>query len=372
MELTIPRTGLLKALQRVQGIVEKRNTMPILAHALVETGDRALTVFATDLELGVRGVYPATIKTPGSATVSARKLFEIVRELSEEEVLLASEDNHWVRVESGRSRFKVAGLPPGDFPVFPGIERETMIPIPADLFLDLMKKTLFAVGENDARYVLNGVLCTLEGGRTIRMVGTDGHRLAVAERALERAKGKPAYPDVNAIVPKKALLEMKKLIEDDGGSAIEIAFTKTQFLFRQGDLVLLTRLMEGNYPNYRQVIPAGNDKRVAVERKALEGALRRVSLLAKERTHAIRFQLEPARMLLSTHNPELGEAKEDLTVSYAGEGLSTGFNARYLLDVLGSIGGSEAVLEFKDALSPCLVREPSDDGSMCVIMPMRV
>jgi DNA polymerase-3 subunit beta len=371
MEVMISRTALLKGLQRVQGIVEKRNTMPILAHVLVETVERGITLFATDLELGVRGAYSAAIKSPGSVTVSARKLFEIVRELPEDDVLLSSEENHWIRVECGRSRFKVAGLPPGDFPVFPGIGQETMIPLNRDAFLDLTKRTLFAVGENDARYVLNGVLCAIESG-TLRMVGTDGHRLAVSEHVLDRPKNVPPYPDVTAIVPKKALLEMKKLVEDGESDSLEIGFTKTQFFFRQGDLVLLTRLMEGNYPNYHQVVPVGNDKRVVVDKKTFEGALRRVSLLAKERTNAIKFQLEPARVLLSTSNPELGEAKEDLAVSYDGEGLATGFNARYLLDVLGAVSGPEAVLEFKDALSPCLIREPGQEGSLCVIMPMRV
>ena len=371
MELTISRNALLKGLQRVQGIVEKRNTMPILSHVLIETAERGVTMFATDLELGVRGLYQATIKSAGSATILARKLFEIVRELPEEDVVLTGEENHWVRIECGRSRFKVAGLPPADFPVFPGMGKEAMIPIAREVFLDLVRRTLFAVGENDARYVLNGVLCAIEGGR-IRMVGTDGHRLAVAERALDRPKGTPAYPDVSAIIPKKALLEMKKLVEDGEGDALEIGFTKTQFVFRQGDLLLLTRLMEGNYPNYHQVIPTGNDKRVAVDKKALEGALRRVSLLAKERTNAIKFQLEPARLVLSTSNPELGEATEDMGVAYDGDGLATGFNARYLLDVLGAVSGPEAVLEFKDSLSPCLIKEPSQDGSLCVIMPMRV
>lgn len=371
MELTMSRSALLKGLQRVQGIVEKRNTMPILANVLLETVERGVSIFATDLELGVRGTYPAAIKTAGSVTVAARKLFEIVRELPEENILLAAEDNHWVRIECGRSRFKVAGLAPAEFPVFPGVSREAMLPLTRDLFLQLIRRTLFAVGENDARYVLNGVLCVLEAG-TIRMVGTDGHRLAVSERALDRPKGAPLYPDASAIVPKKALLEMKKLMEDGESDAIEIGFTKTQFIFRQGDLVLLTRLMEGNYPNYRQVIPVGNDKRLVVDKKTIEGALRRVALLSKERTNAIKFQLETGRVLLSTNNPEFGEAAEDLTVTFDGDGLATGFNARYLLDVLGSLDGPEAVLEFKDALSPCLIKEPSGDGSLCVIMPMRV
>lgn len=371
MELTITRNALLKGLQRVQGIVERRNTMPILANVLMETTDRGVTLFATDLELGIRATYPATVKSRGSATVSARKLFEIVRELPESEVRLSSDEGHAVKVECERSRFKVAGLPPGDFPVFPGVGADPALTIGRQAFLDLVRRTAFAVGENDARYVLNGVLCAVERG-TIKLVGTDGHRLAVDERPLSLAKGGPQLADTSAIVPKKALLEMKKLVEDSEEETLVLHVSKTQLTFQQGDLVLLTRLMEGNYPNYHQVIPTGSDKRVTLDKAAFEGALRRVALLSKERTNAIRFQLEPSRVVVSTSNPDLGEAKEDLVVSYEGEALATGFNARYLLDVLGAVEAPEVIMEFKDALSPCLIREPSQEGFLCVVMPMRV
>lgn len=371
MELTITRSALLKGLQRIQGIVERRNTMPILANVLLETSDRGVTLFATDLELGIRATYPATVKSRGAATVSARKLFEIVRELPESEVRLSGDDGHSVKVECERSRFKVAGLPPADFPVFPGVGTDPAFTIARQTFLDLVRRTAFAVGENDARYVLNGVLCAVERG-AIRLVGTDGHRLAVDERPLAVPKGSPPIADTNAIVPKKALLEMKKLVEDSEEDALSLHVSKTQLTFQQGDLVLLTRLMEGNYPNYRQVIPTGSDKRITLDKTALEGALRRVALLSKERTNAVRFQLEPSRVVLSTSNPDLGEAKEDIAASYEGESLITGFNARYLLDVLGAVDAPEVIMEFKDALSPCLLREPAQEGFLCVVMPMRV
>jgi DNA polymerase-3 subunit beta len=219
--------------------------------------------------------------------------------------------------------------------------------------------------------VLNGVLCAVEQG-TIKLVGTDGHRLAVDQRPLSVPKGGPQVADTSAIVPKKALLEMKKLVEDSDEEVLVLHVSKTQLTFQQGDLVLLTRLMEGNYPNYRQVIPTGSDKRVTLEKAALEGALRRVALLSKERTNAVRFQLEPSRVVMSTSNPDLGEAKEDIGASYEGEPLTTGFNARYLLDVLTAVDAPEVIMEFKDALSPCLIREPSQEGFLCVVMPMRV
>jgi DNA polymerase-3 subunit beta len=371
MELTVTRHALLKGLQRVQGIVERRNTMPILANVLMETTDGGVTLFATDLELGIRATYAATVKSRGAVTVSARKLFEIVRELPESEVRLSSDEGHAVKVECERSRFKVAGLPPADFPVFPGVGADPPLTIPRQTFLDLVRRTVFAVGENDARYVLNGVLCAVERG-TIKFVGTDGHRLAVDERPLSLPKGGPPVADTSAIVPKKALLEMKKLVEDSEDDTLTLHMSKAQLTFQQGDLVLLARLMEGNYPNYRQVIPTGSDKRVTLDKAALEGALRRVAILSKERTNAVKFQLEPSRAVVSTSNPDLGEAKEDIAVSYEGEPLATGFNARYLLDVLGAVDAPEVIMEFKDALSPCLIREPSQEGFLCVVMPMRV
>lgn len=371
MDVTIARQTLLKGLQRVQGIVEKRNTMPILSNILIETGDHAITLFATDLELGIRASYPATINASGSATVSARKLFEIIRELPEADVKLSSDEGHALKVECARSRFKIAGLAPADFPVFPGIGSDPALTIARADLLDLVRRTAFAVGENDARYVLNGVLCALERG-TIKLVGTDGHRLAVAQRPLASSKGGTALPDTSAIVPKKALNELKKLVEDSDQDSLELHIGKTQMAFQQGDLVLLARLMEGNYPNYGQVIPIGNDKRITIHKELLEGALRRVALLSKERTNAVRFQIEPSRVVISTSNPDLGEAREDVAVAYEGETITTGFNARYLLDVLGAVSGPEVILEFKDALSPCLIREPEVEGFLCVVMPMRV
>jgi DNA polymerase-3 subunit beta len=371
MEVTISRQTLLKGLQRVQGIVEKRNTMPILSNVLIETAEQGVTLFATDLELGIRASYPATVKTAGSATVSARKLFEIVRELPEADIRLSSDDGHAIKVDCARSRFKVSGLAPADFPVFPGVGSDPLLTIARADFLDLVRRTAFAVGENDARYVLNGVLCAVERG-TIKLVGTDGHRLAVAQRPLVLSKGGTPLPDTSAIVPKKALIELKKLVEDTDQDALELHISKTQMTFQQGDLVLLARLMEGNYPNYAQVIPIGNDKRITLDKASLEGALRRVALLSKERTNAVRFQIEPSRVVVSTSNPDLGEAKEDIAVAYEGESITTGFNARYLLDVLGAVGSPEVTLEFKDALSPCVIREPSVEGFLCVVMPMRV
>jgi DNA polymerase III subunit beta len=376
MKVKIQRGELLKGLMRIQGVVERRNTMPILGHVFLETDSDNLTLFATDLEIGIKSAYPAKVIDKGAATVVGRKFYEIIRELPEGEVQLEALENHWISIEAGQSRFKVMGLPVQDYPVKPPAPQGPLFRIPHGILSELIQKTLFAVGENDTRYILNGVLLELRpagGSRfNLRLVGTDGHRLAMIEREFESEQpGEALKGEISAIVPKKTLLEIKKLGEEEEEEP-EMGFTKNQLLFRQGRLLLLSRLMEGTYPNYQQVIPKDNEKHIRVEKKPIEGALRRVSLLSREKTNAVKMQIEAGTICLSSNNPEIGEAREDLPIAYKGDGLSTGFNARYLLDVLGATRGDEVQFEFKDALSPCLIREPEDKDYLCVVMPMRV
>lgn len=374
MKIKIERKELLTGIQRVQGVVEKRNTMPILSHILMEAQREKIALFATDLEIGIQGTYPAEILEPGRLTFSARKLYEIIREFPEGKVEMTGEANNWVVIQSGKSHFRIVGLPPEEFPTPPASDAETKIPIDAAALSDLIRRTLYASGENDARYILNGVLVQLqeagEKKKLIRFVATDGHRLSLAEVPITVDAGPLA--EQNIIVPKKAVLEIKKSLDEGGDDgAPELAIGKNQLVFRRGSFILTSRLMEGNYPNYRQVIPSGNDKKVSVHREELEGGLRRVSLLAREKTNAVKFTLESGRILLNSNNPEMGEANEEVSASFAGEGFSTGFNARYLLDALSVLEGEEATLEFKDSLSPCLIKEEGK-GFLAVVMPMRV
>lgn len=374
MKIKIERKELLTGIQRVQGVVEKRNTMPILSHILMEAQREKIALFATDLEIGIQGTYPAEILEPGRLTFSARKLYEIIREFPEGKVEMTGEANNWVVIQSGKSHFRIVGLPPEEFPTPPASDAETKIPIDAAALSDLIRRTLYASGENDARYILNGVLVQLQeaGGKKklIRFVATDGHRLSLAEVPITVDAGPLA--EQNIIVPKKAVLEIKKSLDEGGDDgAPELAIGKNQLVFRRGSFILTSRLMEGNYPNYRQVIPSGNDKKVSVHREELEGGLRRVSLLAREKTNAVKFTLESGRILLNSNNPEMGEANEEVSASFTGEGFSTGFNARYLLDALSVLEGEEATLEFKDSLSPCLIKEEGK-GFLAVVMPMRV
>lgn len=367
------RKDLLAGIQRVQGVVEKRNTMPILTHILIEAQKEACAFFATDLEAGIQGTYSAEVIDPGRITVSARKLSEIVREFPEGPVSIQSQPNHWVVIESGKSHFRIVGLPPEEFPALPPMDSENWIEIDPGLFSGLIRRTLFAAGDNAPQYILNGLLIqvekiTKEKG-VLRFIATDGHRLAIAEG---EAKGKDLEDQEGVIVPKKAILEIKRALDEgEDPAAPEISIGKNQLVFRWGNVVITSRLIEGDFPDYKQAIPKGNDQHVPMQKEALEGGLRRVSILAREKTSAIKFQLEKGRVLLSASNPEMGEANEEINSNFSGEGFTTGFNARYLLDALAALKGDEAILEFKDALSPCLIKEKKE-GFLAVIMPMRV
>jgi DNA polymerase-3 subunit beta len=376
MKLRIARDELLTGLQRVQGVVEKRNTMPILSNILLEAKADGVDILATDLEIGMRGLYKASVKEPGSVTLSARKLYEILKEIHEPEVELTVAENNWATIQAGKSQFKIVGLPSSDYPAMPAIEREGLTPLASAGLQELIRKSLFAVGDNDARYILNGLLVTLtttDKKTVLRMVGTDGHRLAVAEHDLEAPASKEAPREMKAIIPKKAAQEMRRLLEEADGEPL-IGFTKNLMIFRKSGLLLTSRLMEGNYPNYQQVIPKDKDtdKRVSVARVEFEGALRRVAVLSRDKTNAVKMTISPNRITLFSSNPDFGEATEDLPAKYSGESLTTGFNARYLLDVLGVMDGESITLQMDTALSPCLVREPGNTGFTCVVMPIKV
>jgi DNA polymerase-3 subunit beta len=375
MKLRISRDELLTGLQRVQGVVEKRNTMPILSNILLEAKADGVDIIATDLEIGMRGLYKATVHEPGSVTLSARKLYEILKELKDGEIDVTVADNKWTTIQAGKSQFKIVGLPSTDYPAMPAIEREGLTPLAGVGLIDLIRKTLFAVGDNDARYILNGLLVTLTAAdkkATLRLVGTDGHRLAVAEQDMSPSAAKDAPKEIKAIIPKKAAHEMRRLLEEGGDGEPLIGFTKNLMIFRKSGLLLTSRLMEGNYPNYQQVIPKEQPKHVFVDKSEFEGALRRVAVLSRDKTNAVKVTLSAGRMTLFSSNPDFGEATEELTAKYTGDMLTTGFNARYLLDVLSVVDGESVSLQMETPLSPCLIREPGNAGFTCVVMPIKV
>ena len=375
MKLHMGRVELLTGLQRVQGVVEKRNTMPILSNILIEAKQEGVEIVATDLEIGMRGLYKATVEKPGGITVSARKLYEIIKELTVGEIDITTGDNNWSTIHAGKSQFKIVGLPSTDYPALPVIEREGLIPLAGAGFLELIRKTLFAAGDNDARYILNGLLVTLitsEKKTILRLVGTDGHRLAVAEQEVGKTGQKGAPQEVKAIIPKKAAHEMQRPLEEGGEGEPLIGFTKNLMIFRKSGLLLTSRLMEGNYPNYQQVIPKESSKKIGVNRSELESALRRVSVLSRDKASAVKVSFVSGQMTLFSSNPDFGEATEELAAQYEGETLNTGFNARYLLDVLGVMDGETISLQMDTPLSPCLIQESDSPGFKCVVMPIKI
>jgi DNA polymerase III subunit beta len=371
MKLTIKKEEFLKGLQRIQGVVEKKNTMPILSNMLLTAEGNSIEIIATDLEIGLRGRYPAEVEKPGSVAVSAKKMYEIVRELPAEDLSIKVEDTNWVNIVSGCSQFKLVGLPKDEFPALPDVAEEGMITIDGDMLSDMIKKTLYAVGENDARYVLNGLFVHMsqtKGGLTMRMVGTDGHRLSMIDRVVN-AKHK----EESIIIPKKAMMELRRLLDEETPKAeLRVGFSKNHALFKRDGLVMVSKLIDGNYPNYQQVIPSKNTKKVPVSKEIMAHAVKRVSILSKEKTNAVKMQLDKDRLVLSTNNPEVGEASEELAVDYKGEEITIGFNSRYLMDVLAAMDRETIFLELNDPLSPCMISEEGDELYKCVVMPMRV
>lgn len=375
MKVRIGRDELLTGLQRVQGVVEKRNTMPILSNVLLEARQEGAEIVATDLEIGMRGLYKAAVLETGGVTISARKLFEIIKELPSGDIELTTGENNWTTIQAGKSQFKIVGLPSADYPALPAIEREGLTPLSGDGLLELIRKTLFAAGDNDARYILNGLLVTLintEKKTTLRLVGTDGHRLAVAEHEMSQTGGKGVPQEIKAIIPKKAAQEMRRLLEEGGDGEPLIGFSKNLMIFRKSGLLLTSRLMEGNYPNYQQVIPKEGGKKISVNRIELESALRRVSVLSRDKASAVKVSFAPGKMTLFSSSPDYGEATEDLPARYEGEALSSGFNARYLLDVFGVMDGESVSLQIETPLSPCLIQESESPGFKCVVMPIKI
>jgi DNA polymerase-3 subunit beta len=369
--LKIKKEEFLKGLQRIQGVVEKKNTMPILSNMLLIADADGLEILATDLEIGLRGRYAAEVEETGAVTVSAKKMFEIVRELPAEDIQIKVEDNNWVKIQTGHSQFKLIGLPREEYPALPDVAEEGMIVIDSSTLREMIKKTLYAVGENDARYVLNGLFVHMSQGKgvlTVRMVGTDGHRLSMIDRTID-AK----HREESLIIPKKAMLELRRLLEEDAGQAeLRLGFSKNHALFKRDGLVMVSKLIDGNYPNYLQVVPTKSTKKVTVVKDVFTHAVRRVSILSKEKTNAVKLQLENGKLMLSTNNPEVGEASEELAVEYKGEAITIGFNSRYLMDALMAMDRPSITLEMSDALSPCLLTEEGDEQYKCVVMPMRV
>ncbi|UCH79813.1 MAG: DNA polymerase III subunit beta [Nitrospiraceae bacterium] len=367
MKLKIQKEDIQSSLQSVQGIVDKKTTMPILSHFLLKV-KKSASLMATDLDIALKGPLKAEILDTGSLCIPAKKLFEIAREV-EGEILLESQDNNWIKVSSGKSTFKLMGLPEEDFPTLPEVSKTDEVTIKAETLKNMIEKTIYATGESDTRYTLNGLLMhfsPVKKNIELRMVGTDGHRLSVISANIEGQ----IREEKKLILPKKAAMELKKLAESRDDN-ITIYIDKNHLFFSTDDIVLTSRLIEGTYPNYEQVIPKDNEKEVIVDKLSLLKALRRTSIMSRERTNAVRFDLEEGKITLISMNPDIGEAREDVAAQYKGDQLTIGYNARYLMDILQAMDGEQVIIRLQEPLSPTLLGEPDNTDYTCVVMPMR-
>lgn len=376
MKLSIPQNELQKGLARIQSIVEKRNTMPILANALIEAtkgkgkSSGALSLAATDLEVGIRGSHPAEVETAGAVTASAKKLFEIVRELPDEPVKISVSANSYLDIRCARAQFSLAGSSAEEYPTLPSFSSDDTATVQSLLLGEMIEKTIYAASTDETRYNLNGVyLEILDETGKLRMVATDGHRLAYVDRTLGADVGGLA---AGVIIPRKGLVELKRLLDEDDADEVEIGFEGNSGVAKKGEVTLFMRLIEGEFPKYQQVVPSEIKSQLVIEAGGLTHALRRVALLSAERSRAVKFELTSGRLSLSSNNPDLGEAREELDVDYAGEDLTIAFNARYVMDALNAIRAKEIRLGFQDTLSPARIIPTDDDDTLAVVMPMRV
>jgi DNA polymerase-3 subunit beta len=370
MEFSVKKFDLLEELSLTQGVVERKTTIPILSNLLCEAKGNRLTITATDLELSIRTSCEAKVKKEGAGTIPAKKLLELVRLLPDEEIKFKLLENHWVQVTCDRKAYKLVGMSKDNFPALPSFPH-ALIKIPAKLLADVIAKTTFAISLEESRYTLNGALLVLKPS-SITMVATDGHRLAMVERD-HKFEGFSA--ETRVLIPKKAMTEVQRLAAESGDDGdVEFAQDESHLFFQFGGRLLTSRKLTGQFPNYEAVLPREVTKTVILERSELQDALRRVSQLADQRSHAVKFMLANEGLEISASSPEYGEAKEAIEKEFKGEPITIGFNAQYLLDFLAATPDGPISFELKDEQSAGQLRPIADESIRYryVVMPMRI
>ncbi|NWF55214.1 MAG: DNA polymerase III subunit beta [Syntrophaceae bacterium] len=371
MEFLIDKGEFTKGLFLSQSVVEKKGTMPILLNVLIETKENAILITATDLEIGIKGQYPGEVQKPGNITLSAKKLYEVVKELPEKRVSFRMKENQWVEIKSGKSLFNIMGVSAETFPSFPAYEEEEFILMEAAVLREMIEKTLFAVSTDESRYNLTGVFFTRyqeEEGQKMRMVATDGYRLSLIDRGLKAEIG---GLEKGILLPKKGLVELSRLLEEEG-EEIWLKLKNNNLIVKKENVVLIMRLLDAEFPDYHQVIPTQTKRRIRMKRNHLLESLKRVSILSSEKTKGVKFHFAEDLLELSSYNPDFGEAKEEFSIEYRGEELTVGFNYRFILEVLNILSSEEIVMEFEDGVSPAIIRPANDEKHTCVVMPMRI
>ena len=367
MKATIERATLLKSLSHVQSVVERRNTIPILSNVLIEAHeDGTIRLMATDLDLQVDESVPANVGQAGATTVSAHTLFDIVRKLPEGSQVELNAAEGKMQLSAGRARFNLSTLPRDDFPVIAEGDLPTRFELPAATLRQIIDKTRFAISTEETRYYLMGIFLHIADDQ-LKAAATDGHRLARV--TVPKPDGADGMPDI--IVPRKCVAELRKLLEELEGT-VEISMSATKIRFGLGSAVLTSKLIDGTFPDYNRVIPTANDKLLKLDPKTFAQGVDRVSTIASEKTRAVKMNVDRDKVTLSVTSPESGTATEEIPADYGSDGIEIGFNARYLLDILGEIDGDSVEVHLADAAAPTLLRENDKSPALYVLMPMRV
>jgi len=371
MKFTIDKSEFLKTLQRMQGIVERRNTMPILSNVLMEAHDNRVDITATDLEVFIKDSTTVDISENGSITINARKLFDIIKELKEkpEETIsvVAGKDDR-VTIRLGKARFTVMGLPSKDFPTFPAYEEAGLENIDGEIFKEMIDKTAFAVSTDETRYNINGFKLEREKSK-LRLVTTDGHRLAFIERGDE--KGRKTGDKIDALVPRKGMMEFKRLLDEAGGE-YKISITQKNAVMKRGNTVINIRLLEGEFPDYSKVIPKDNDKDILINKNAFLSSLKSVSVISPDKIKGVKMVFGNDKLVISSSSPDIGDAVEEIDSNYKGEELEVAFNARYFIDALEVMNEETVMIRLKDSLSPGILQPAGRQDYTYIVMPMRL
>jgi DNA polymerase III subunit beta len=368
MEFTVKKFDLLQELTLIQGVVERKTTIPILANVLIRAEGSELEIIATDLEIGLKTACPLKTTHPGSMTLPAKRLYEIIRALPDKEIKFKRGEANWVTLTCGTSRFRIAGLPQEDFPALPEPPAST-VKIPSDVLLKLITRTVFAISTEDSKYTLSGALLVLKP-ESITMVATDGHRLAY----VEKAEPVEVKEELRILIPKKAMGELSRMIAETDNERIGFSRDENHLFFDLGRRLLVARMLTGQFPNFEAVLPRGNDRSIAVNRDDINAAIRRVAILSDERSRTVKLAMSNGTLEITASHSDLGEAHETLEVEYSKEDLQVGFNYQYLLDFLGTADEPQVSFEFKDSESAAQIRTlpATDYNYRYVVMPMRI
>jgi DNA polymerase III subunit beta len=367
MKLSAAREALLKPLQSVIGVVERRQTMPILANVLLVAKNGEVSITATDLEVELVARAEVEIQSPGEVTVPGRKLFDICKALPENANIAINLSGDKLAVRSGKSKFSLATLPAAEFPTVDDIKAGERLQLPQASLARLLEKTHFSMAQQDVRYYLNGLLLESANGH-LRAVATDGHRLALCQVAL----GQSGAPEKQVIVPRKGILELQRLLAIGGDGDLTIELGSNHIRIQLAGIRFTSKLVDGRFPEYERVIPKESTNQLTADRQLLKGALQRTAILSNEKYRGIRLIIRNGSVTLQAHNPEQEEAEEEVDVSYDGEDIEIGFNVSYLQDALGAIDSPEVSLSVIDGNSSCLMREPGNEDCKYVVMPMRL